>query len=173
MTLLEAAKQALEALENVDGIDTETECVTIDVGDVITALRKALEQPVQQEPCQYCGQRVGHDARCMWAEQQEPVAWMHTNATGHVYFRKNPQDGTFNPVPLYTRHQAREWVSAWMIQRDYATGHGETIEDMLKELEWQARESEREACATDAEWCIQNHLEHLIPERIRARGESK
>ena len=29
---------------------------------------------------------------------------------------------------------------------------------------------EREACAKDAEWCIQNHLEHLMPERIRARS---
>ena len=29
---------------------------------------------------------------------------------------------------------------------------------------------EREVCAEDADWCIQNHLEHLIPERIRARG---
>ena len=28
---------------------------------------------------------------------------------------------------------------------------------------------EREAIAADADWCIQNHLEHLIPERIRAR----
>jgi hypothetical protein len=31
---------------------------------------------------------------------------------------------------------------------------------------------EREACAFDAEWCIQNHLEHHIPERIRARGQA-
>jgi hypothetical protein len=47
----EAMKLALEALEQLDGIDTETECVTIDVGDVITALREALaEQPAQQEP---------------------------------------------------------------------------------------------------------------------------
>lgn len=29
---------------------------------------------------------------------------------------------------------------------------------------------EREIWAKDADWCIQNHLEHLIPERIRARG---
>jgi hypothetical protein len=29
---------------------------------------------------------------------------------------------------------------------------------------------EREACAFDAEWCIENHLEHHIPERIRSRG---
>lgn len=44
MTLIEAVNQALEALENIDGIDTETECVTIDVDDVITALRTAIEQ---------------------------------------------------------------------------------------------------------------------------------
>ena len=31
---------------------------------------------------------------------------------------------------------------------------------------------EREACAFDADWCIQNHLEHLIAERIRARGQA-
>ena len=31
----------------------------------------------------------------------------------------------------------REKVAAWMIQRGYATGHGDTTEDLLKELEWQ------------------------------------
>ena len=46
--LRQAAQQALEALEELDGLDTETECVTIDVGDVITALKAALEQ--QAEP---------------------------------------------------------------------------------------------------------------------------
>lgn len=30
---------------------------------------------------------------------------------------------------------------------------------------------EREACAVDADWCIQNHIEQHIPERIRARGQ--
>ena len=41
----------------------------------------------------------------------------------------------------------REKVAAWMIQRGYATGHGDAIEDLLVELEWQVREAEREACA--------------------------
>jgi len=41
----------------------------------------------------------------------------------------------------------REKVAAWMTRQGYATGHGDTIEDLLKELEWQIRESEREACA--------------------------
>ena len=31
---------------------------------------------------------------------------------------------------------------------------------------------ERKICAEIAEWCIQNHLEHHIPERIRARGQA-
>jgi hypothetical protein len=31
---------------------------------------------------------------------------------------------------------------------------------------------ERNICAEIAEWCIQNHLEHHIPERIRARGNT-
>jgi hypothetical protein len=35
-----------------------------------------------------------------------------------------------------------------------------------------AKAEEREACAFDAEWCIENHLEHHIPERIRARGNA-
>ena len=49
MTKDEALKLALEALEQLDGIDTETECVTIDVGDVIDAIKEALAHP-EQEP---------------------------------------------------------------------------------------------------------------------------
>ena len=45
----EVLKMALETLEQLDGIDTETECVTIDVGDVIDAIEEALAQP-EQEP---------------------------------------------------------------------------------------------------------------------------
>jgi hypothetical protein len=43
--------------------------------------------------------------------------------------------------------EEREKVARWMMERGYATGHGDTIESLLKELEWQFRESEREACA--------------------------
>jgi hypothetical protein len=34
-------------------------------------------------------------------------------------------------------------VAKWMIERSYATGHGDTVEDLLKELEWQAKERGR------------------------------
>lgn len=41
----------------------------------------------------------------------------------------------------------RAKVVEWMAEQGYATGHGDTTEDMLKELEWQIAEREREACA--------------------------
>lgn len=40
-----------------------------------------------------------------------------------------------------------EKLAQWMIRNGYATGHGDTIEDLLQELEWQVVEKEREACA--------------------------
>lgn len=66
----------------------------------------------------------------------------------------------------------REKVAAWMIQRSYATGHGDTTEDLLKELDWQIHEriaAEREACLncyspddTATDWI----------DKIRARGQA-
>ena len=61
----------------------------------------------------------------------------------------------------------REKVAAWMRSKSYATGHGDTIEDLLKELEWQVAEREREACAKLAG----PHLGGAIAAAIRARGE--
>ena len=34
----------------------------------------------------------------------------------------------------------KEKLAQWVIQRGYATGHGDTIEDLLQELEWQIAE---------------------------------
>ena len=36
--------------------------------------------------------------------------------------------------------QEREKVAAWMMQQGYATGHGNSIEDLLQELDWQIAE---------------------------------
>lgn len=41
----------------------------------------------------------------------------------------------------------REKVARWQIGAGYTTGHGDTIEDLLVELEWQVREAEREVIA--------------------------
>ena len=75
----------------------------------------------------------------------------------------------------------REKVAAWMIQRSDATGHGDTTEDLLKELEWQIRESEREACAKvcevlrpfGPELVLQKATAEDCAAAIRARGDSE
>ena len=36
----------------------------------------------------------------------------------------------------------RAKVVEWMAEQGYATGHGDTTEDLLKELKWQAAEQE-------------------------------
>ena len=51
---------------------------------------------------------------------------------------------------LVAAHE-REKVAQWMVERGYATGHGDTIEDLLTEINWQAAEREREGCASVAE----------------------
>jgi hypothetical protein len=77
----------------------------------------------------------------------------------------------------------RNKLAAWMIERGYATGHGDTVEDLLKELEWQIEESvrnEREACAKvlfdyaerdDLSDSDESLLKHLF-ELIRVRGQA-
>lgn len=35
---------------------------------------------------------------------------------------------------------AREALAQWMLANSYATGHGDTVEDLLSELDWQHRE---------------------------------
>ena len=84
----EAMKLALDALvfAAYEDIEYDDACDQ-KVREARNALRQALAQP-----------------------EQEPIAWMHTTGTGHVYFRKKPQDKVFNPQPVYTSPPKREWV---------------------------------------------------------------
>jgi hypothetical protein len=61
-----------------------------------------------------------------------------------------------------------------MMSQGYATGHGDTIEELLQELDWQIREQEREACA---KVCDERERANLYgvkecAEAIRARGNT-
>ena len=73
---------------------------------------------------------------------------------------------------LVAAHE-REKVAKWMVERSYATGHGDTIEDLLTEIDWQAAEREREACASVAEsyepTC--DTCPSGVSNAIRARGD--
>ena len=79
----------------------------------------------------------------------------------------------FNRFAALVAAAEREKVAAWMRSKSYATGHGDTIEDLLKELKWQIAEREREACAKVAEsyepTC--DTCPSGVANAIRARGE--
>jgi hypothetical protein len=45
----------------------------------------------------------------------------------------------------------KERVALWMIAHSYATGYGDTVEDMLGELEWQAIERGQRASTLEHE----------------------
>ena len=68
----------------------------------------------------------------------------------------------------------REKVAAWMRSKSYATGHGDTIEDLLEEIQAQVAESERWECAEVAEayepTC--DTCPSGVANAIRARGEA-
>jgi len=64
----------------------------------------------------------------------------------------------------------RNKLAAWMIAKGYATGHGDTMEGLLKELEWQVRESEREVCAKVCDELHPGLSTKRAAEIIRARG---
>ena len=71
----------------------------------------------------------------------------------------------------------REVVANWIMDKGFATGHGDSIVDLLDQLEWQIAQAEREACAKDCE--SMNSVEDYYGERIelfcaeaiRARGQ--
>ena len=73
----------------------------------------------------------------------------------------------------------REKLAAWMMRQGFATGHGDTTEDLLKELDWQIEErikNEREECAKVCD-VLAVHPEYasditkVAAQAIRARGE--
>jgi hypothetical protein len=75
------------------------------------------------------------------------------------------------------RQEEREKLAAWMMRQGYATGHGDSIEKLLEELEWQIVEREREACAKLCD-VLAIHPEYasditkVAAQAIRARGNT-
>jgi hypothetical protein len=69
---------------------------------------------------------------------------------------------------LVAAHE-REKVAKWMVERGYATGHGDTVEDLLAELSWQILDSWTEAAlkgaATEREESVKK-VEKLLDEVV-------
>ena len=111
MTKDEALKMALETLEQLDGIDTETECVTIDVGDVIDAIKEALAQP-----------------------KQEPLAWISTGTARMIHWTSDKPAYGDDWVPLYTSPPQRKPLTDediwkfWWARPEVSEGEDDSME---------------------------------------------
>jgi len=98
-------------------------------------------------------------------------------------------NGSLRRFAALVRADERNKLAQWMIDRGYATGHGDTTEDLLQELEWQIAENwtrgmvngvqaEREACAKACEDLVLAHpgradlTADQCAAAIRARGQA-
>lgn len=66
----------------------------------------------------------------------------------------------------------RNKLAQWMMAQGYATGHGDTMEQLLKELEWQIRERERKACALLCDQLSDSSRDLRFGAAVRARGQA-
>lgn len=71
----------------------------------------------------------------------------------------------------------REVVANWIMDKGFATGHGDSIVDLLDQLEWQITEKEREACAEVCDEIYTHSIEdwegaNWCGDAIRARGQA-
>ena len=101
------------------------------------------------------------------------IGWMQEVGAKKSDLTPQTYDGF---VDLFQRFAAlvaaaeREKVARWIIHKGYATGHGDTIEDLLTELEWQVAEREREACCKIVHGqCESDNVAQRTVDAIRAR----
>jgi hypothetical protein len=66
----------------------------------------------------------------------------------------------------------RNKLAAWMVAQGYATGHGDTMDGLLKELDWQVRESERQACAALCDQLSDSSRDLRFGAAVRARSQA-
>jgi len=68
----------------------------------------------------------------------------------------------------WAMNQEREVVANWIMDKGFATGHGDSVVDLLDQLQWQIEEKEREACANICE----EKYYLAVADAIRARGQA-
>ena len=95
------------------------------------------------------------------AKQHQPNCIFHTH---HMV------DELLERFAVLVDAAERNKIATWMMSKGYATGHGDTVEGLLTELEWQIEEREREACAKVCEDAPEPDG-HDLAQRIRARGQ--
>lgn len=110
MTLLEVAKQALEAME-----DAMYRADTHEFYDAKESLRYAIEQAEQAE--------------------QEPVAWMDIDDNGQRLTVRQWSDGNSDEVPLYTAPTPRKPLTDEALHQVIRAGNYDSMEQFARAIE--------------------------------------
>ena len=136
MTDREVMKMALDDLVTL--VD-DLRRIPSDIAQTIAALRTALAQPEQSKYSDLISDG-GLDPRNKFDAQQEPVAWLVSDAQGRYATIRDPAPyGEEVYEPLYAAPPKREWVGLTVEERrrynDRLSGSGvaEEIETKLKE----------------------------------------
>ena len=128
------------------------------------------------------------DPQITWGHSNTSEIWARVDKDGNVTHldmelcAKGPHNAyTALAMAIWNKaiETEREKVAAWMMRQGYATGHGDSIEKLLEELEWQIVEREREACAkvcddrmtNEAGMQREDYENRQCAAAIRARGQ--
>lgn len=109
----------------IEDLDATVATQATSAPTALTPLHKPGQIPVNMPGCDKCG-KFFLDCHCSPA----PVP-------GVVDYASEPGPAAPQAVPGPV-----EQLAAWMIEHSFSTGHGDTVEDLLRELEWQVKELE-------------------------------
>ena len=91
------------------------------------------------------------DPQITWGHSNTSEIWARVDKDGNVTHldmelcAKGPHNAyTALAMAIWKKaiETEREKVAAWMMRQGYATGHGDTIEELLQELDWQIKEKQ-------------------------------
>jgi len=203
MTQAEALRLALEALEGVLDDSPKVLEASISGGlyevvqcrDAIIAIKEALAQSVPHAVIagalfDFMGWLTSRKERLVLSSADEASPAVDAirdfaKMRGLSLDDAKVQDWNNTSPAALTQADERNKLASWMMARGYATGHGDSIEDLLQELDWQIAENwtrgmvngveaERAACAKLCDE-LQDYptveARHCA-EEIRARGQA-
>lgn len=82
-----------------------------------------------------------------------------------------PDDPPYRRGFIAGRNETNREVAEWMINHSYATGHGDSIKDLLGELSWQIDKTEPAPPFRDQILRLQKDVEALTKALSTARAE--